>query len=543
MTNHTYPYKTLILSCDLILYSVHITQYMRNAVSSTIKRIWHNFNYLGTDREALWVNNKSYSYQDLAIRSQKISLSLKACNAHQQTVAVLATRSVDSYSALLGILFSSNIFLPLSTKQPEQRLVDILLAAQCELIIASPSDSGLIDKLLSSVPQLQVIWQTENPNNQEHFPVVNPSNTDENFDITSSGFAYLMFTSGTTGKPKGIGITHQNLDQYISHMDSCFEFSAADKFSQHSDLTFDLSVHDWALSWSHGAALYVLPELLKSCPVDFIRFHSITSMLAVPNIIPLSAQLNKLDRNSIPSLKFSFFCGQALSVDHASLWALATNQKLINLYGPTEATIAISYHEFSLQQDYQTSYVPIGRMFKGQKSKLAPMSGSNCARLYIQGEQVINQYWHNTIADKQAFKQDSLGITWYDTGDIVAIDENGLNYKGREDHQVKIQGHRIELGEIESTVRQLGIESAAVPWPISPHGGAMGLVLYIVETPETQRTTIAKYLSMKLPNYMIPSRIHFCQSLPININGKIDIKALQTQLNTLSEKTHDTSAH
>lgn len=512
-------------------------------MSSTIKKIWHNFNRLGEDHEALWVNNKSYSYQDLANRSHKISLYLKACHAHQQTIAVLATRTVGSYSALLGILFSGNIFLPLSIKQPTQRLVDILQAARCEFIIASPCDSPLIDRLLRDLPQLQVIWQAETPNDQEIVPMMALSNNDEIVDVTTGGYAYLMFTSGTTGKPKGIGITHQNLDHYINHMDSCFEFSSTDRFSQHSDLTFDLSVHDWALSWSHGAALYVLPELLKSCPVDFIRFHRITCMLAVPNIIPLSAQLNKLEENSIPSLRFSFFCGQALSVDHASLWALATNQKLVNLYGPTEATIAISAHEFNSQQDYQTAYVPIGSMFNGQKSKLVSMKHSECARLYIQGDQVINQYWHNVIADNQAFRQDSSGQTWYDTGDIVTVDGNGLNYKGREDHQVKVQGHRVELGEIESTVRQLGIESAAVPWPTNACDGAMGLVLYVVETSNTKRTVIEKHLSMKLPPYMVPSSIHFCQNLPININGKVDIKALQTQLNKLSGQTHDTSTH
>ncbi|SON49123.1 AMP-binding protein [Vibrio tapetis] len=512
-------------------------------MSSTIKKIWQNFNRLGDHYEALWVNNKSYSYRDLATRSQKVNLNLKACSAHQKTVAVLATRSVDTYSALLGTLFSGNIFLPLSPKQPEQRLVDILHAAHCDLIIASPCDRDLIDRLLQALPLLQIIWQTEHPNDQENGSVMKINDEAENVDIATGGYAYLMFTSGTTGTPKGIGITHQNLDQYINHMDSCFEFNSDDKFSQHSDLTFDLSVHDWALSWSHGAALYVLPELLKSCPVDFIRFHGITSMLAVPNIIPLSAQLNKLEKNSIPSLRHSFFCGQALSVDHASQWAQATNRKLVNLYGPTEATIAISAHEFNLQKDYQAPYVPIGSMFKGQTSRLVPIAHSDCARLYIQGEQVINHYWHNAIADKLAFQQDSQGEIWYDTGDIVTVNENGLNYKGRQDHQVKVQGHRIELGEIESTVRQLGFESAAVPWPINEHGEAIGLVLYVIETSKTNRPAIEKHLRMKLPNYMIPSSIHFCQRLPININGKVDLKDLQTQLNKLSGKTHDPSIH
>jgi len=499
-------------------------------VSTTISSIWQHFNELENEQPALWVNNQFYSYQQLAKQANKLSAELQKHYVHQQTVAVFTHRSVNTYCGLLGTLFSGNIFLPLNVKQPLSRVRQILESAQCQTIVASLEDATMIAELQQHFPALRIIWNSDHDLSQpcDVSPQLAARPQSERFELVKGGYAYLMFTSGSTGTPKGIGITHANLDQYVEALDEAYTFTSQDRFAQHSDLTFDLSVHDWSLAWSHGATLYVLPEMQKSCPVDFIRHHQISCLLAVPSIIPLCGQLNKLAAASIPSLRLSFFCGQALSIEHARLWAKATTKQVINLYGPTEATIAISAYEFDQHETLTGPYVPIGEIFPNQQAKLVATSSDEHPELWLRGPQVISQYWHNSIADRQAFRKDVHdGGLWYRTGDLVSRSDKGLLYHGRGDHQVKIQGHRIELGEMESVARKLNLETAAVPWPLNENGEGLGLVLFVVTHKNADIEQLKQFLHQQLPSYMQPKTLYSCQQLPLNINGKVDIKALQ----------------
>ena len=499
-------------------------------MSKTIKQIWKQLN--SSDNTALWENGRYLTYHELGIKTKSIAHTLQALSLHQQAVGIFTNRCAETYAGILATLGSGNVFLPLNTMLPISRICEILRDAHCTTILASDADKNRLKEVQKELPDLKIIWQSETsvPSSLEKHTISIPSDTKyPDFTLTEGYYAYILFTSGSTGKPKGIAITHDQLNQYIGYLNLQYHFSSDDRFSQHADITFDLSVHDWALAFSNGASLYVVPELLKSCPVDFINEHQLTCWLSVPSVISLANMSGRLQLVTMPSLRLSFFAGQALPVSSAKLWYAASHSRIINLYGPTEGTIAIASHEWDPQRDYLTPSVPIGKVFSTQQSYLDIHDGQT-GELWVTGSQVIESYWENPEANRKAFTGRE-GQQWYKTGDLVSRQPDGEYYFiGRTDHQVKIQGYRIELGEIESVARQLGVESVAVPWPLDKQNTPKGIALVVCSEDSDQSAELHTYFRQKLPKYMQPHRIKMVSAIPLNLNGKVDIKALQNIL-------------
>ena len=509
-------------------------------------------------RPALSVDGVELTYSELLERAKSISGAISEGEQDfQPLAAVLASRSVTAYAGVLGVLGSGKGYVPLNPKFPLERTRSMLLLSGCSTLIAGNECLAQLSKLLEDLDRrLTVILPdttankklvTDFPQNRFVFKDDIP-NTNGFRCIAESkpgSIAYLLFTSGSTGVPKGVPIYHSNVRSYVEYICDRYQVSQEDRFSQEFDLTFDLSVHDMFVCWERGACLFAVPEKSVMAPAKFIRAHGLTMWFSVPSVIGLLSRMRLLSPGAFPSLRYSLFCGEPLPANYAQRWQEAAPNSIIeNLYGPTETTIAITHYKWDPQRspsECVNGIVPIGWPFDGQRFCVAdqdrtPVPPGISGELCLAGSQVTTGYWNNPEKTREQFVQLRAGgdSFWYQTGDIVRQDERGcLFYLGRVDHQIKIRGYRVELQEIEAVLRTLcGTEQVvSVPWPVQ-NGSADGVVAFIAGVAALDVKQILNAAGELLPDYMVPKNIYILSELPINANGKVD----RVQLSKLLEE-------
>ncbi len=477
---------------------------------------------------------------------------------HQNFAAVLGTKSLTNYISILAVLASGKGYLPIHPGLPVNRAVDMLARSGSSILIADAESRNYLHQLVPTLPS-GVTIVLPNTDEIESTIDVNDSVTMIHANrITEAGeemdssrtwkgkYAYLLFTSGTTGVPKAVPVTHGNLIKYIRFVSHQYNISHLDRFSQISELTFDLSAHDMFVCWSNGGCLVPSGSRSLLNVVSFLNEERITVFLSVPSIITLLERLKALRTGSLPLLRLSLFCGEAFSGRLAARWQMAAPNSIIeNLYGPTEATIAISRYPWRGTNPTDESHrepLPLGRVFDDHEILIIDEDGTfnvpgKRGELLLSGPQVTEGY----LDDQKTTEAQYItveGRRWYRTGDIVSKDHEGLlRFHGRHDEQVKVRGYRIELQEVEGAIKELaGTELAyVIPWPVV-HGNAHGLVGVVSGKCSANERDILLACRQVLPEYMIPTRILFLESIPLNENGKIDRRAIALMVSDMIGK-------
>lgn len=491
----------------------------------------------------MWCRGETLTYRDLLDRAGKLAETI-----HQRQlaepggrVAVLTDRTATLYVGILAALLAGCAYVPLNARFPIARNRSILRQSGASVLIADERHRGELGSLLADLEYTPAVLLPESSTPLDH-----PARQFVANDLCQSPrrapcenaageLAYIFFTSGSTGEPKGVPIRHQSVFAYLDGIRGIFDPSPEDRILQLVDVTFDLSVHDIFLAWTSGACLYSVPENAVLLCTRFVEEHDITAWLSVPSTAGLIRQSGLLEPGSMPSLRHTFFCGEALTGSIAAGWAeAAPRSSIYNIYGPTEATIAISAYECDPVTVGALPVVPLGKPFPTQHMALFDTAGVACAdgeagEICLAGTQVTDGYWQAPHLTAQRFFE-AQGRRWYRTGDLGRYDPaHGFSYMGRTDHQVKIRGYRVELQEIETVVRRAaGCDLAAViPWPLTPDGGALGCVAFIQTGNGIQEATILTECGHSLPEYMVPSRIISIDQFPFNANGKVDYVVLR----------------
>jgi amino acid adenylation domain-containing protein len=279
--------------------------------------------------------------------------------------------------------------------------------------------------------------------------------------------AYLLFTSGSTGAPKGVMVAHRNVTSFVDCVADRLEVTERDIVSQMFDLTFDLSAFDMFVSWERGACVCCPSPKTLINPGQFIRGHGLTVWFSVPSTVSLMKQLGLLKPGGFPSLRLSLFCGEPLPVSYADAWLRAApNSILENLYGPTELTIACTsyrWHPERSPAESELGIVPIGFPHREMNVLVADECLNEVnpraeGELLMNGPQMSLGYWRDSERTSSAFVvPPERKDIFYRTGDRVRrpTGDGPLTHLGRMDSQVKILGHRVELGEVEAVVRQI----------------------------------------------------------------------------------------
>lgn len=504
---------------------------------------------------ALELDEQVLSYQEVWNYAGKITASLNdSLDPSEDVVAVLASRSLGAYGGILGILGSGRGYVPLNPKFPLERTMVMLKASGCKTLIVGQECAETLQSMLPSIDATVTLivpdagWELDPKLASGHrvitahqlTKVAAPSEPSVKGDAT----AYLLFTSGSTGVPKGVAVSQSNVVAYMEYAAKRFGFHSGDRCSQNFDLTFDLSVHDLFTCWDAGATLCPYTEQTLT-PATLIEEKELTCWFSVPSVAMFASKVGLLQPGAFPTLRWSLFCGEALSSSLAEAWQQAANNSILeNLYGPTEATIAITWYRWDSTKspaECVRGLVPIGWPFDGQQvcavnEKLEPVPVGDSGELCLGGSQVTRGYLNDPEKTARSFVR--LAHTgdqiWYRTGDLVRQDEREcLYYLGRRDFQVKISGYRVELQEIDLVLREAARTelAVAIPWPLS-EGSASGIVGVVSGSDSSLDAEIIAACQTRLPRYMVPTRIYHFAQIPLNVNGKIDRGKITEMLGT-----------
>lgn len=487
--------------------------------------------YKYPNNNALFINEKYFTYSELLNLTFSILHDLKKENPNDTKIGVFCSDDIETYSSILAVSILGACYVPINSKNPIQHSLDIIESSGIKTILYSNKIE--IPKELTNYNLHPVFSENRNYTitKQDLIPSINQEN------------AYLLHTSGSTGKPKGVNIQHIQVEAFFDFFtkENGFHFSEKDRFIQPFELTFDVSVFCLFMPLNLGACCYVVPQngLKFLETIRLMKDHSITVATFVPTI------LNHIDKYlyelRLPSLRYSFFIGDKLSHNLTCIWKKSIpNAEIFNFYGPTEATIMCSYYKWeeSISKiESVNDVVPIGKLFPNIDYKIINIenSPSEKGELYINGNQVIKFY--NNQTNLESFKKIEEGITYYKTGDLVHLNEDGiLIYHSRVDRQVKINGYRIEINEIEACIRRK-INQPFCVTALQNKNQLNELILFIENKVETENETEAFeiddeigelmiFLNRELPSYMIPQTLINIDNIPYNSNQKIDFKKL-----------------
>jgi amino acid adenylation domain-containing protein len=494
-------------------------------------------------RPALELGDDVFTYEQLWNYAGRITARLNDTLApNEDVVAILANRSVGAYGGILGILASGRGYCPLNPKFPLDRTLVMLKASGCRTLIVGQECASTLEQLLPKLDQPLTIITPDpgwSPKESSKHCVIAGSDlakvaAPDEPHPTPGATAYLLFTSGSTGVPKGVAVSQSNACAYMEYAKKRFAFRPEDRCSQNFDLTFDLSVHDLFVCWDAGATLVPYSEQTLT-PATLVDEKELTCWFSVPSVAMFASKVGLLTPGAFPTLRWSLFCGEALSASLAEAWQQAANNSIVeNLYGPTEATIAITWYRWDSKtspSECVSGLVPIGWPFDGQQicavnDNREPVATGESGELCLGGSQVTRGYLNDPEKTAKSFVKlaHTGGKIWYRTGDLVKMDDRGCAYYlGRRDFQVKISGYRVELQEIDLVLREAAKTelAVAIPWPLS-EGSASGIVGVVSGSDPARDAEIIKACQSRLPRYMVPTRIYHFEQMPLNVNGKID---------------------
>ncbi len=486
-----------------------------------------------SDRPALCIDEQTRTYGELFADAESLAGELQRRARPGEGIGILAQRSYAAFVGVLAAVIADRPYVPINMKFPFERQRIMASAARCATLISDRKSRQRHEELDETLGLAGPPITDGCPDHLGREVQVERLSDD-------SSVAYVMFTSGTTGVPKGVAVRRENLAAYLAAIDSIAPLEPGARCSQLFDLSFDLSVHDLFRTWVGGGCLFAMKDEETLDPIGFAKRHALHSWFSVPSVVGMAKRLRRLSPGILPDLRLSLFCGEALSTTTADEWAQAApNSKIFNLYGPTETTIAITAQERAPGSlTGKSATVPLGRAFSNSAAIImgdtdSPAPLGEVGEIWLSGAQVSSGYINNEEESKRRFVDRNVEgvpyLRWYRTGDLASADSTGcLHFRGRLDDQIKIQGYRVELLEVEEALRRGAAvaEVAAVAWPISEEGSAEGLVGFVCSSARSEREIIAE-CRRQLPTYMAPKRIVFVESLPLNANGKVDRASLR----------------
>jgi amino acid adenylation domain-containing protein len=486
---------------------------------------------------------RDVTYGDMGATVARLAGHL-ARNGRPRRVGILGTRSFEAYAGILAAGLAGAAYVPINLKWPEQRIVALLEILELDALVTDANGARLLSPAVLAAAPADVIVpdQTEpleaRPDQTvtrlgaiDHAPLAEPA------PVAADDLAYIIFTSGTTGMPKGVMISAGSLANYIEESRAWTNLVPEDRLAETCDVTFDLTVHNLFLTVEAGASLHILSALEMMAPGRFVRARDITVWMSVPTLIAMMRKNGSLKPGVFPSLRLSIFCGEPLPVSAAEAWAMAAPNGVVeNIYGPTEGTVICLRQRLTVPAvatagreilAIGTPYpsIQVAILDAGQR----PLPDGQPGEIALSGPQLAIGYLNATGEQASRFR-DIDGRRWYLTGDLGMRDTDGVfHHLGRTDNQVKVKGNRIELEEVEAHLRRAaGSEIVAVvAWPVVD-GSAQGLVGFCASARTADAITADMFAT--LPRYMVPNRIDILDALPVNINGKIDRRALAARL-------------
>ncbi|EDO6637127.1 amino acid adenylation domain-containing protein [Campylobacter coli] len=491
----------------------HINDFLQESVAK-----------FGSKNAFVEFNGRSISYKDFDKLSKKIAseiLSRLSIKNTQDPVLIMLPKGIDCLLSFFGVAKSGNFYTLLDEKSPKERVEKVIEVLNPKLLITS--------KKLNLDFNLDIIFTED----FESFSINENALEEALNNHIDTNLLYVLFTSGSTGIPKGVSISHKSVIDYTFWVCETFKLNHEDIFANQAPFYFDNSILDIFSSVKTGATLHMLPNHLFAFPnkiMSYLVSNEVSIIFWVPSVLIYFANEKSLSKIKDLKLNKILFAGEIMPNKQLNIWRkYLPNALFANLYGPTEITVDCSFYivnrEFS-----DDELLPIGKSCKNTQllvfdenlNLITPDQIGIKGELYVRGICLSLGYYNDKEKTKLAFVQNPLHDNYldllYKTGDVVAYNEFGeLLCYGRVDHQIKYMGHRIELGEIESIINsQENVRNCACIFKEE--------IICFYES--KNELDLKNFLKNKLPVYMIPKKFIKIEQFILNANGKIDRKVL-----------------
>jgi amino acid adenylation domain-containing protein len=511
---------------------------------STTPSLWHHFEVARAahpDRPAVRdPSGETLTYAELGDLAERVAGFLRARGIGRGArVGLVAPKSAIGVAVLLGTMRAGAAYVPADHTAPEHRNRSIMTDCAVSALFVDPSNVALAEAVAAG--GATVVWLPSRPERgarsedvdwgsvSRHLPLDDPPTT------KSDDVAYILYTSGSTGVPKGVTLTQENATSFVEWCSSAFSLTPEDRVGNHAPFHFDLSVFDLYVALKHGACVVIVSEALGKSPRDlaaFIASQRLTVWYSTPSTLTALLRFGALEHHDAGSLRLVLFAGEVFPPrplrEIVTRWSHA---EFYNLYGPTETNVCtFARIPAQVPEDREVPY-PIGQLCShcdgivlDEPAGVAVPFGAE-GLLHIAGASLFVGYWNRPEA-AGFFERD--GRRWYNTGDVVReTREEGYIYLGRRDRMVKRRGFRVELGEIERGLHaHPGIREAAAIATVDAQG-APRIVAFVVAGGE--RLTIVDlktHCGRQLPSYMSPDVFKVVDALPLTSTNKIDYQAL-----------------
>lgn len=512
------------------------------------------------DKEAIRFENSGMTYAALDEATNRVARALTAAGVRRgDRVALYLHKSLASVVAVFGIMKAGGVYVPLDPNAPAKRHAYITRNCGIEVMVTAANKLEMLPGFFEDGTPLKTLVMLDTPDAidtvlTEQVEIVSWEAVQalDGVPLVPNGaietdLAYILYTSGSTGAPKGVMIAHRTIFTFVNWCVERFEVSAEDRITSHAPLHFDLSTFDIYVTIKAGGTIVLIPEKLPVFPsrlTKLLQDERITITYLVPSILSMMVNYGKLDGYDLSVLRIVLFAGEVFPINYLrKLIEKVPHPSYFNLYGPTETNVC-TYYEVQPQDiaPDMTVPVPIGiaceniEVFAvGDDGQLVTEIGQ-AGELWVRGSCVAQGYWGDTEKTADRFVanhfQPHYQESAYRTGDIVTLAADGKNwiYVGRIDHMVKSRGYRIELGEIEAALyahEQIS-EAVVVPIPDELIGNRLKGFVVIQDNSELSVKAIQAHCFKYVPRYMIPD-IVFVSVLPKTSSGKIDRVALAKQ--------------
>jgi amino acid adenylation domain-containing protein len=482
---------------------------------------------------AIRIHNRSWSYADLqSLTDQIVTFLLEKGMKKGDRVVVLMNKSIFLYAAIIGIMRSGGIYVPLDTRAPSLRLARMLEDLSPFVVFI---DHHYVDHYRNSQQFLKKGYETVFLSEKEcqnfrklDFQKTYVGNFGDLPSVLAEDLALILFTSGSTGVPKGAMLTHGGLYNIIKWTIDHFNYGPSDVSAALNAVSFDMSFTDMLPVLCSGGTLGVYPEEVMF-PKDILQLtyeYGITKIFLVPSSLNSLVKSGLIRPELLKNMTDVILGGEIIPVNVLNeIMNRLPHTKFHNGYGPTETTMYVAKHTFQKPPESEEKLLPIGfpiadnyfilenKEFPGEKDK---------GELIVVGPQVGKGYWNDPEKTESAFGINNKGERFYRTGDIASFDPQvGYFIHGRKDNQIKFMGYRIELGEIEHMVSYLDFIRENVAIPVYDRGKIEGMKL-VYSAERNYDKEIWRYLSKNLPNYMAPKYFLRLDELPKNKSNKID---------------------
>ncbi|MCI6164853.1 MAG: amino acid adenylation domain-containing protein [Lachnospira sp.] len=482
------------------------------------------------DKVAVVDDHRSMTFKELRDEAMHLSMELIKINAFCKPVAVYMDKSSECISAFMGTLYSGNFYTMIDVKMPVSRILKITDTLQPVAII---TDEKHLEEVNNIANGAKVICYEEALKNTLDEELVNKVSS----RILGKDIMYVLFTSGSTGMPKGVMISHQSLVDFIEWGSNQFNIDDTFVLGNQTPLYFSMSVFDVYQMIKNAATLYLIPTKLFSLPAMLMQYlydNKINTVFWVPSALTFLSTLGALKSPYLPELRNVFFGGEVMPVKQLNRWIdVYPDVRYVNFYGPTEVTDTCTFYEVNRHFENSES-LPMGNACKNMdvfllNEKDEPVKDGDIGEVCVRGIGLANGYYNAPEKTAEVFVRNPLNKlyneTIYRTGDLARKNEYGeFVYISRKDFQIKHLGRRIELGEIETAISSIEeIDSCCC---LYNHKKSKIVMIYQGNILEND---VVDHLKELVPDYMLPNIKIKLDAMPLNLNGKVDRHKLEEE--------------